>query len=47
MLHLKRITHDYEFMRCHISDELIAYGDWYYEDDEAGLIVKFTVYQRI
>lgn len=47
MLHLKRITHDYEFMRCHISDELIAYGDWYYEDDEDGLIVKFTVYQRI
>lgn len=47
MLHLKRIIHDYEFLRCDISNELIAYGDWYYEDDTDGLIVKFTVYQRI
>ena len=34
MLHLKRVVHDYEFMKCKISGELIGYGDYYYEDDE-------------
>ena len=39
MLYLKRIVNDYEFLKCGISNELIAYGDYYYEDDEDGLIV--------
>lgn len=47
MLHLKRIINDYEFLRCKISNELIAYGDYYYEDDEDGLIVKSRVYHEI
>lgn len=47
MLVLKRVVNDYEFLKCQISKELIGYGDWYYQDDEDGLIVKFTVYQRI
>lgn len=47
MLHLKRIVDDYEFRKCQVSGELIAYGDYFYEDDEDGLIVKFTVYQRL
>lgn len=47
MLHLKRVTNDYEFIKCKVSGELIGYGDYYYEDDEDGLIIKFTVYQRI
>lgn len=47
MLHLKRIVYDYEFMKCKISGELIGYGDFYYEDDEDGLIVKASVYNEI
>ena len=47
MLHLKRVVHDYEFMKCKISGELIGYGDYYYEDDEDGLIVKARVYHEI
>ncbi len=47
MLYLKRIVNDYEFLRCGISNELIAYGDYYYEDDEDGLIVKSRVYHEI
>lgn len=47
MLWLKRVVNDYEFMKCHISDELIAYGDFYYEDDEDGLIIKARVYNEL
>lgn len=47
MLHLKRVIYDYEYMKCKISGELIGYGDFYYEDDEDGLIVKARVYNEI
>lgn len=43
-LELKRITHPYECLKCHITGEIIAYGDYYYEDDEDGLIVDFKYY---
>ena len=44
MLHLKRVVHFNEFIKCDISGDIIAYGDYYYEDDEDGLIVKASVY---
>lgn len=47
MLHLKRVIYDYEFMKCGISGDLIGYGDFYYEDDEDGLIVKASTYNEI
>jgi hypothetical protein len=43
-LELKRITHPYECVKCHITGEIIAYGDYYYEDDDDGLIVDFKYY---
>ena len=47
MLHLKRVIYFNEFLRCKVSNELIGYGDYYYEDDEDGLIVKASVYNRL
>lgn len=43
-LELKRIIHPYECLRCHVTDKVIAYGDYYYEDDTDGLIVDFEYY---
>ena len=47
MLRLKRNQLFNEFYKCGISNEIIYPGEWYYEDDEDGLIVKATVYKRI
>lgn len=47
MLRLKRNQYFNEFYKCKISNEVIYPGEWYYEDDEDGLIVKATVYKRI
>lgn len=47
MLHLKRVQYFTDFMRCKISGEIISHGDYYYEDDEDGLIVKATVYREM
>ncbi len=47
MLFLKRITYDYEFMKCKISGQIIGYGDYYYEDDTDGLIVKASVLHEL
>ena len=46
MLHLKRVTSQYELIMCQVSKELITFGEYYYEDDEDGLIVKATVYHE-
>lgn len=47
MLFLKRNIHFNEVMKCSISKELIIYGDYYYEDDEDGAIIKATVYAQM
>jgi hypothetical protein len=47
MLHLKRVIHFNDFIRCKVSGDIISYGDFYYEDDEDGLIVKATVYKAM
>lgn len=44
MLYLKRVIMPYEALKCQISNEIITYGDYYYEDDEDGFIVKASVY---
>ena len=36
-----------DFLRCGVSKQAIGYGDYYYEDDEDGLIVKAKVYQEL
>lgn len=47
MLFLNRVTSQFEVLRCKLSRELISYGDFYYEDDEDGLIVKATYYHEL
>lgn len=44
MLHLKRVAHFTDFLTCGVSGEMISHGDYYYQDDEDGLIIKATVY---
>lgn len=47
MLHLKRVQYFTDFMKCSVSKEVIRHGDYYYEDDEDGVIIKATVYARM
>ena len=47
MLHLKRVQYFTDFLRCKISNELISHGDYYYEDDEDGTIIKASVYGKM
>lgn len=47
MLVLKRMIHPYEVRKCKISDEFIVYGDFYYEDDQDGTIIKLTTYNKL
>ncbi|MCY7865936.1 hypothetical protein [Bacillus atrophaeus] len=47
MLHLKRVVNFNDFIRCKVSGDIISYGDFYYEDDEDGFIVKATVYKAM
>lgn len=43
-LHLKRITDPYFCCHCDITRKIIAYGDYYYEDDVDGFIVDYNYY---
>lgn len=43
-LMLKRITNPYEAVKCSITKEWIMYPDYYYEDDQDGLIVSYDYY---
>lgn len=43
---LKRITWPYDCVKCDITRKLIAYGDYYYEDDEDGFIVDAEYYYQ-
>lgn len=45
MLILNRMIHPFEVRTCKVSGEMIVYGDFFYEDDEDGLVVKATVYK--
>ena len=47
MLWLKRITTFNEVKRCKVTEEYIQYGDFYYEDDEDGMVIKATVYRDL
>lgn len=44
MLYLHRNGRFNELYKCDVSEELIYPGDYYYKDDDDGLIVKATVY---
>lgn len=41
---LKRIIEPYFCVKCDITRKLIAYGEFYYEDDEDGFIVDAEYY---
>lgn len=43
-LELKRITIPTECLKCHITGKIIAWGDYYYEDDVDGFVVDFKYY---
>lgn len=47
MLILKRMIYPYEVLKCHMTGEMIVYGDFYYEDDEDKTIVKATAYNKL
>lgn len=48
MLILKRMIYPYEVLKCKMTDEMIVYGDFYYEDDEdSSIIVKATAYNKL
>lgn len=46
MLHLRRVTGQYEWERDHITGEYIMFGDFYYYDDEDGLVVSKKTYDK-
>ncbi len=47
MLILKRVQYFTDFLRCNVSGEIISHGDYYYQDDTDGVIVKATVYRKL
>lgn len=44
MLFLKRNIYPNEIYKCDVSGTLIEFLDYYYEDDEDGLIVRADTY---
>lgn len=47
MLWLKRNIYFNELMKCSVSGDYIAPGDYYYEDDQDGMLIKATVYKDL
>ena len=47
MLFLKRNLNFNQLYKCDVSEELIGPGDYYYEDDQDGFIVKAEVYKEL
>lgn len=47
MLHLKRVQYFTDFLKCSMTGEIIRHGDYYYEDDEDGKIIKASEYAKV
>lgn len=47
MLHLKQIKYWTDFIKCDITKKVMTYGDYYYEDDEDGLIIDAYYYNDL
>ena len=47
MLWLKRNIYWNQLEKCDVSGELIAPGDYYYQDDVDGIKIKATVYKKM
>ena len=47
MLVLKRIQYFNECRTCRLTREPIVYGEYYYEDDEDGMVVKASAYRDL
>lgn len=46
MLHLCRVDQPFTWERDHITGDYIQYGEYYYYDDEDGLIVSRKTYVK-
>lgn len=47
MLHARQVDQPYTWERDHITGDYIMYGEWYYWDDEDGLIVSVRTYNKM
>lgn len=47
MLVLKRVQYFTDWIRCQVTGDIMTHGEYYYEDDEDGFIVKATTYKEI
>ena len=47
MLHARQVDQPYTWERDHITGDYIMYGEWYYWDDEDGLVVFVRTYNRM
>ena len=47
MLHLKQVTQPFAWERDHITGDYIKYGQFYYYDDEDGLVVSRKTYMKV
>lgn len=46
MLHLRRIVSPYEWERDHITGDYITFGEFYYYDDDDGLVISKKTYDK-
>lgn len=46
MLHMKRVDQPFTWERDHITGDYIRFGEWYYWDDEDGLVVSLRTYRQ-
>lgn len=47
MLILKRIVHSNEFLKCKASQQILMYGDFYYQDNVDGYIISHKYYHQM
>lgn len=47
MLILNRMIHPFEVRTCRMTGEMIVYGDYFYEDDEDGIVIKASEYKKL
>lgn len=47
MLWLKRVQYFNDVLICRATGDYITHGDYYYEDDEDGLIIKASAYRDL
>lgn len=46
MLHLKQVTQPFAWERDHLTGDYIKAGEFYYWDDDDGLVVSLKTYRK-